>query len=84
MLMVYMFPEARSKADSNRVLYFTKVCIMCVYRFKFHHRLGFSPVEVYTVGGQSLCPHRVSSREKNGGKRACMGARYAERVRGGQ
>ena len=26
-LMVYMFPEARSKADSNRVIYFTKVCI---------------------------------------------------------
>lgn len=25
MLMVYMFPEARSKADSSRVIYFTKV-----------------------------------------------------------
>ena len=26
MLMVYMFPEARSKADSSHVIYFTKVC----------------------------------------------------------
>ena len=25
-LMVYMFPEARSKADSSHVIYFTKVC----------------------------------------------------------
>ena len=25
MLMVYMFPEARSKTDSSRVIYFTKV-----------------------------------------------------------
>ena len=32
MLMVYMFPEVRSKPDSNRVIYFTKVYIilLCV------------------------------------------------------
>ena len=29
MLMVYMFPEVRSKPDSNRVIYFTKVYNMC-------------------------------------------------------